>query len=183
MNFLSIALALSAIGILLLFQAWKKNHLIGYYDSLIGWALNFLAIYFWSTAVGWEFGSVYAFTVPSIVAIVFVAANREPRSPKKISVTRSGLKAPTPGKLIAFLRTFFLVTVLAGTAGLLSSAAISSLLSKELLNNLVFGVFLMPVLWGAYAYWVSSDPSQARSSLSLLGITVISFIFIRYLNA
>ena len=177
----AISLTLSSSGIYLLFKAWKKTFAIKFYDSSIGWLLIFSSVYFWIKAVGWEYGLVYSFTVPSIIALAFVATNKESRSPRSNNMYRTDMVVPELKKIMYFLKTFCSITLLACIAALLSSAAISYLLPTVLLNRLIFGIFFMPVLWGAYSYWVLTDPSQARPLFSLLGISASSFIFIRYL--
>ncbi|MBI1181802.1 MAG: hypothetical protein GC201_14730 [Alphaproteobacteria bacterium] len=161
------AVALVAAGIACLHRSWRAPaRRAG--QVAAGWGLLAASVVFWVRAGGVEFGPAYGCLAAGLLALGAAATSAAP--------DKAGRRARRPaGRLVLSLRPvprhlllFALAVPVAGVAAALASAAAVLALPWSGVNRMAAAVLLMPVLWGAAAYWVVADPGRYRPVAGLI---------------
>lgn len=157
-----LALACTAAGIILLHRSWSRRPQRSRVAVATGWMLFAVAAAWWIAAEGWEFGTIYAITVPSLAAggLLWVVADRRPG---RVRVThRKPVARPSWSAVRANLLTFLLAVPFGVLASTLVTSAMGLLLPFGELDQLAFIVCIMPVVWGLVAFWLIMDTRRLR---------------------
>lgn len=188
-----LALACTASGITLLYRSWSwaalkqgrertrssSAHRRGrpqrsQLTVAAGWILFAVAGVWWIAAQGWEFGTIYAIMVPSLAAggLLWLVADRRPG---RVHVThRKPVARPSWSTMRANLLTFLLAVPFGVVASTLATSATGLLLPFGELDQLVFIVCVMPVVWGLVAVWLIMDTRRLRPIVSLVALSGLS---------
>ncbi len=159
------ALLTAAAGVALLYGAWQSRVPRRRLPVPAGWALLFASGWLWVAGTGTEFGITLLLLTTSLVAWLFVWRNRQHRerraredAPPKVTEGRS---------LAEHALLFVLVVPLAAVAAAMVSVALSLALPVSEVNAMVIVLVVMPVLWGAGAWWAAADPRMARPAAAM----------------
>ncbi|GEM_PF-1236261 len=177
-----IAFIISFAGLIVLLLSWQnksdqaKQTMIAFAWFVIG-----ISIYLWTLASGPEFGLCYGFISVAFQAWVLVLYQQKTNSkPLKLRAAKvlvksqinwaAGLKSlPRVGLILVA------IIPLAGFASMQVLAGVTALLPGEKVNRMALGVYLLPILWGLFVYWVCGAQKLARPVISLAIISVISY--------
>lgn len=168
------AALLSVAGLLCLYGSWCKQPLFRPWGAWGGWALLFASGWVWSlAAASVEFGIVYALLAPTACAWVLVLHNRQARNRRAPAPAEAGISLPALPVAARHLLLFVGAVPLAGAAAAYGSTALATFLPWQPGNALVLAMLVMPVVWGAGAYWLCADPKPLRPTLGLA--TLLAF--------
>lgn len=165
------ALALAAGGVVLLFVAWRTKRrarlpVIG------GWLTLLASLWLFVRDVGPEFGLVYGLAVPGLAALALVGVTAERRTPVAGGVAQFGVPLPGAAAVLRTLERFVLIVVVAGAASAAVALGIGYLFASSRAGRFALAGVLLPVLWGAWAYWLgAADKPRPRAVVvALLGV-------------
>lgn len=182
MVFSLLALLSSALAIAILYCGWQRKITHFHGAAICGaWLLVALAIYLWSVAHGPEFGVCYALITLALQSWALIAITRDTRT----RAVRIPPLAPQPLAVINGLRAIpkqvlVLVTAvpLAGVCAMLFTVVTTSLLPWQKVNIVALGIYTMPVVWGAAAYWACADSKLWRPAITFITIGAIAALII-----
>lgn len=171
------ALTLNLMGVSALYFRWRgKGPLL---LTPLAWLLQALAIVCWSSVYGAEFGTVYGLAGIAMFAWLTVLS----RSPDLAGSAKWQVK-PDLGwhfSIPAFLKSlpkqvylFLLVVPLSGICATFATVAITGLFPFELVNLLAFNAYVIPIVWGVFAYWAGAQENLVKPLLVFVLITAIS---------
>lgn len=168
----------SIAGVALLYRSWARQPRGSVVMVAAGWLMLVVAAAAWIFLDGWEFGMIYAITVPALPAgaVLWLCADR--RSGRVPSMARLSLSMPGRNAVRASLLTFLLVVPFGVATSILVTSAAGLLLPLGELNQLVFIVCVMPVVWGVLAVWLTMDERRTRTVLSLVVLSGASLLTI-----
>lgn len=147
----------------------------------LGWALLVGALGLWLLAQPAEFAVVFALVVPALWAWLLIGWRASKHSlSRDTKLEQRGFEWPALSVLCRQLLKLLVCLPLAGLATALVSFTLTHWLPWEPVNQLVTGVLLMPVLWGAASYWSLADPRLWRPALTftLLGAAAAAALFL-----
>ncbi len=170
------SLTYSIIGMSFLFIAWKSWVRLKDTYSITGWALLCLAAWSWSVFDGWVFGLIYFIAVIPPLAFVIAVLNAEPRGttaawPPVTSLGRPGWRAA-----LGHLGRFSLIVPFALLASVLPSIGLGFLLPMGELNQMVFAVCALPLIWGAAGCFIAASPRPVLPSAVLILLSAVSLL-------
>lgn len=161
-------------GVACLYLSWRGVLRKGGWPVPLGWALIGLSIYLWVRAQGGEFGTAFALLVMPLFAWAVIGFAVELRSAARRTRDPEPATNGPGGHRWAYHAGMLLLTVLlSGAAALLGASALGGLLPWEPVDAMVFAAYLMPVLWGVAAFWVSADPKVYRPVV-VLAVLILS---------
>jgi hypothetical protein len=160
------ALLAALAGVALLYGAWQRRVPRRWLLVPAGWALLFVSGWFWTAGTGAELGITLVLLATSLVAWLFVWGNRQHR--KRRAREDSPPKVTEGRTLIDHVLLFVLVVPLAAVASALVSVAASLALPVSEVNAMVAVLVVMPMLWGAAAWWSVADPRTARPATAMV---------------
>jgi hypothetical protein len=171
MPFASIALFLSLAGVALVYRGWRDGQ--GRF-SVPGWLCLWLAVPLWALTSGWEFGLIYALTLPSVLALAVVALVSRRR---EVAATAPSASRRLPLPALSALGRAGLWTLLvlpvAGLASGLLALALAYVVAGSADNRIALAGVLLPVLWGSLAYWLAGWRNAGRQGAVLLAAGVL----------
>jgi len=163
-------------GMSLLYFIWKSEVMFKEGFIIASLASLWVAGLFWTQLSGWEFGTIYALTLPSIAALILVASNVEFKKESTIKDRTSAISPPSFESTLGVLAKLFLLLPFSLVASIFVSYGLGMLVAEFELNQMVFAICVLPVFWGAFGYWVLSDKRTLRPVLAISGITVFSVL-------
>jgi len=172
------AVACTVAALVLLYRSWSRTLSGSRATVLTAWTLLLVASACWVALGGWEFGTIYAITVPSVAALPLLWLVADRRTGRVVATPRRRLSKPSWTGIAKHLRTFLLVVVLGILASTLITSAVGLLLPFGEINQLVFIVCVMPTVWGLIAFWLAMDADRRRPVLSLVALSAISLVAI-----
>jgi len=163
-----IAVALGLAGVACLFGAWRRRIAGRWRPVPAGWALLLASGWFWVAGTGAELGFSLVLLVTSVIAWVFVAANRSQR-PRRARADE-GPPKPNADPQPWFRHALLLLLAVPGAAvaSALLAVAVSLALPIEAVNAMVTVIVVMPVLWGCAAYWVCAESRLLRPAAAMV---------------
>jgi hypothetical protein len=164
-------------GIALLYRSWLRRPQ-GSRPAAAGWLLLVVAAAWWIALDGWEFGLIYSITVPSLAAgiALWIVADRRPG--RVAPAVHLAISRPSWSAVRENLVTFFLVVPFGVMASTLVTTAAGLLLPFGDLDQVVFIVCAVPVVWGVVACWLTIDAHRLRPVLSLAALSGASLLTI-----
>ncbi|MGH8167918.1 MAG: hypothetical protein ACREQ1_11805 [Woeseiaceae bacterium] len=162
------ALIAGAFGVAALYASWRKRLQPKSVVIPAGWFLIALSFYLWMRVGGAEFGPVLAALQLSIVAWIFVLANRHVRRDNGRRQEPVSVQLPPFRAILRHAAIFLLAVPLAACSATLLTLAVSTLLPWNDVDRLAFSIVLMPLAWGALAYWACADSRLLRPALGLV---------------
>lgn len=171
---LGASVALSLASITTIYESWRRQTSGVFYVGLLIW---FGSAVVWSTAVGWEFGVLYALFLPALLVWPFIALNQTYLPLPK--------HKPAPRQITFSLNTAlrhvgnsFVVLVLLMLFSLLSSLAICTLMPFDITGKMASAVILLPLLWGMAVYHYLATSNQLRALIAyaliaLIGVAIL----------
>jgi len=174
------AVALGVAGVGCLYGSWKEHLSARLHPTLIGWLLLITAGYFAVRASGAEFGTVWIFCAPALVAWILIAINsevRQAKARKRKNAEGAELTAAVDSKSWPQHFLLFLITVpLSAFAAVFISVAISRVLPWHEITNAVSVFILAPILWGCAAYWAAADSKLLRPVATIVVVGLIGVV-------
>lgn len=181
--FIAIAAFITSFaGLVFLLLSWQnktdraQNQVVAF-----AWFIIAISIYLWTIAYGSEFGVCYGFISIALQAWILVLYQHKTNGkPNKTRAFKAMVKTQvnwTAGlKSLPKVSLILLAVIpLSGFASMQVLAGLTALLPGEKVNSMALGVYLLPVLWGIFAYWVCAAQNLARPVISLVTISVISY--------
>lgn len=172
----------SALGVYILHRAWTRQIAKFRGAAICGaWLFVGFAIYLWSLAHGAEFGVCYALIALALQSWTLITFTRDKR---RKSIREPNLKtrplALTNGfrALPAQALLFISAVPLAGVSAMLFTVVTTMLLPWDKVNLIALGIYAMPVVWGAAAYWAIADSNRWRPALTFILVSVIATLII-----
>tara|TARA_Y100001933_G_scaffold221828_1_gene231955 strand:+ start:4861 stop:5403 length:543 start_codon:yes stop_codon:yes gene_type:complete len=162
---LTAAVLAATAGVALLHGAWRRRLPRAWLPVPAGWTLLGASAWFWVAGAGAEFGVTLALLATSLVAWLFVWQDRQRRERRGRQDTAP--KVADGRSLAEHALLFVLVVPLAAVASALVSTALSLALPVSEVNAMVIVLAVMPVLWGAAAWWSVADPRPLRPAAAL----------------
>lgn len=173
-----VALGVNAISIFCVYKIWKSEMVFFLKASLFTLCLV-INISVWNILFSWEFGSVYAMCVSSVMAWVIVAFQRKGPLIKTQNLpyqsSEFSWKSLLKVLLLSLVSVFF-----AGSVSACVALLLPMLLNVELANSLVGGLFLFLLIWPASMVWVVSRTGLLKLSIvsSVLTLVSVSSIYL-----
>jgi uncharacterized membrane protein YfcA len=161
------AVLAAAVGVAVLYASWRKRLHAKRSALACGWALIALSVVFWTSSVGAEFGPVIAGLQLSVVALMFVLANRHVGRGNGRSQVQAAVRSPRIATVARHAGTFVLAVPLAGCCGTLVMLAAATLLPAGDADRLAFAILTVPVAWGVFAFWACADTRLLRPVLGM----------------
>lgn len=121
-----------------------------------------MALFCWVELSGWEFGLLYAITLPTLSALIYVGFNAELNNSSVSSPEYKLILLPSGRLVLSFLGKLILVLPFALTASILASYGSSILLVQSELNQMIMAICILPIIWGLFAYWLLADTKIFR---------------------
>jgi hypothetical protein len=173
-----IALALGLAGVACLFGAWCKRIAEAWRPVPAGWGLLLASGWFWIAGTGAEFGVTLTLLVASVLAWVFVAANRSRRPRRGHGAAGPPKPNADPQSWPRHALLLLLAVPVAAVASALLAVAVSMALPIPVVDAMVTVIVLVPLLWGCAACWVCAEsrlirPAAAMLLSAVLGAAVI----------
>lgn len=162
------AVLAGACGVASLYASWRKRLQPKRLVVTCGWLLIAVSFWFWIRFAGAEFGTVAAAMQLSIVAWIFVLTNRHIRRSNGRQQEPVGVNLPRFRAMLHHSGRFLVAVPLAASSGTLLVLAGVGLLPWNDVNRLAFAVLMVPVIWGALAYWSCLDTRLLRPALGLV---------------
>lgn len=170
------SLACTGAGMAFLFVAWKSRiHLKDAY-SLTGWVLLLYSAFALSALDGWVFGLVYLITTVPLAAFFIVVLNAESRSPAAAWPANVPLARPRLRTALGHVGRFSLIVPFALFTSILPSVGLGFLLPMSELNQMVFAVCAMPLIWGVAASAIAASERPLAPATMMLLLSAISLI-------
>lgn len=172
----------SAVGVFILHRAWQRQIPKFRGAAISGaWLLVALSIYLWSLPHGAEFGVCYALITLALQSWGLIAftrdsrrrRHREPAFKTKPLAMASGVRA-LPMQALLFVSA----VPLAGLSAMLFTVVTTMLLPWDRVNLMALGIYAMPVVWGAAAYWAIADSKRWRPAATFILVSVIAALII-----
>ena len=155
-------------GVALLYASWRKRLQPKRLVVTCGWSLIAASLWLWIRFAGAEFGTVIGAMQLSIVAWIFVLTNRHIRRSNGRRQEPVGVNLPRFRAMLHHSGRFLVAVPLAACSGTMLVLAGSALLPWSDVNRLAFAVLMVPVMWGALAYWSCLDTRLLRPALGLV---------------
>ena len=182
----AVAFLLSMTGVIWLYAIWRRRAFtLGTFRGLqviAAWFLIAVAGWCWIHAYGAEFGVSYTLIVLALQAWLVItltykrkrlsqsAANQTQPPQRHTSLAFAyGARALPKQLLIALV-----AIPLAGLAAMLVTVVSTMLLPWENVNLIALGIYTMPIVWGAAAYWACADSKLWRPAISLILISLLT---------
>ncbi|MCP5164869.1 MAG: hypothetical protein H6990_07400 [Pseudomonadales bacterium] len=162
-----IAMMAALIGVAGLYSSWRRLALAGPGVVAGSWLLIVLSGWIWCLGWGVEFGTVFACLALSVAGGVFLLLNyevRERKSPRPADTQQLVINPRTWGRHALLSIIVFPV---AGTLSVVGSILLAHEMPWIPVNQMVLAVLLIPVIWGAAAYWACADPLPGRPAIAL----------------
>ena len=170
------SLACTGAGMAFLFIAWKlRIHLKDAY-SLTGWVLLLYSGFALSALDGWVFGLIYLITTVPLVAFFIVVLNAESKSPAAAWPANVPLTRPRLRSALGHVGRFSLIVPFALFASILPSVGLGFLLPMSELNQMVFAVCALPLIWGLAASVIAASERPLKPAAVMLLLSAVSLI-------
>jgi peptidoglycan/LPS O-acetylase OafA/YrhL len=170
------AVALIALGILLLRMSWVSNRSPQRLYMSGGWLAVVAGFVLLMHVQGPKIGMTYAFLAFSLIAYAMIASTVELRRGKRrASVSLAPEPEQRPTNWRRATAKSLLAIVLAGVAAIGIGVAFAVAMPLPPQDRMVLGGLLVPVLWGGGMAWTLADAKLLRASVILAGISVVSY--------
>lgn len=176
-----IAPLVAGIGIGLLLLGWQgrlPRLQVGY--KPVGWACIAATPWLWHLSYGWRFAIAFAVLTVMSVALLIIYLQREVRPNAAIKGQRRQpvkLKQAVAGGVRQLWRAGIALP-LAGSTSMLATVAATRYLPWSNVNIIALGVYTMPLVWGALAYWSLADTRSWRPPAGLLALSVLAYLLL-----
>tara|TARA_R110002012_G_scaffold273686_1_gene459754 strand:+ start:2209 stop:2766 length:558 start_codon:yes stop_codon:yes gene_type:complete len=172
----------SALAIGLFYRAWQSNQLaFKRVAKLVALGFMLVSLNLWVHEYGPELGVCYAVVAFSLQAWswIFLARQRIDKDIKRIDFPFvKGLGMPGRVESVNAIIKILACVFLSAVCAMLVTVVWTTALSIGKVNLIALGIYSMPVLWGAAAYWLCADSKLWRPVLVLSGLSVLSYISI-----
>lgn len=161
------ALVAALLGVAALYLAWRRRIARRRAAIALGWLLVAASTVSWIAFAGAEFGPVLALAQLSLVAWLFVLANRHVRPRKGRLQQPERIDLPRFQALARHAARFVLAVPVAAVAGTLLVLAVARFLPWPDVDRIAFALLALPVAWGVAAYWTCADSRLLRPAAGL----------------
>lgn len=172
----------SAMAIGLFYRAWQSNHIAFKLIAKLGaLALMFGSFMLWVQQHGPELGICYGVVAFSLQAWswIYFARQRIDKDIKRISLPFvGGLTQPRLALCANALIKAAACVGLSAVCAMLVTVIWTTALNMSKVNQIALGIYTMPILWGAAAYWLCADSKVWRPICVLAGLSALSYLFI-----
>lgn len=168
-----VAFFIGLASLILLYYCWRKAKPVPYLVTL-SWLLALLSVVLWVLSHNLIFGVCFALIALSLQAWFLIALNSEKRAPKnekrlpRTSIHWDGLKA-----LPKHLGRAVSVVPLSGVSAMQLTTVTTGWLPWHSVNLMALGIYIMPLAWGALAYWSVTDTLWWRpvaANVAVIGV-------------
>jgi hypothetical protein len=178
-----LALSIGTAGIGLLYASWLGRLSSRAIATATGWMLLALSMYVWARSAGVEFGSVFGLIIPALLAWALILSSIDRRN-RRARDERIVINAwPTFPAVLRNLGMFVVTVPLLGAVSAVCSVAFATLIPIGDIDRIVLAVFLMPVLWGALAFWACADSKPRRPLAVVTGLAAIGVMWLTRLSS
>ncbi|WP_133539359.1 hypothetical protein [Idiomarina aquatica] len=169
-----LAITLAAASVTLLYYCWRqsRSHPL---LTLLGWILLAASVPLWAISHGIIFAVCFALLALSPLAWLLVVLNRQnkplkaapgrPRLPLNFGAAAKAL----PKHLVLALATI----PLAGLTAMQSTTLVTGLLPWARVDLMALGIYIMPVVWAGFSFWVLADSRWWRPILVMVAIVAL----------
>lgn len=164
---LAIVCLLAAVA--LLFTSWRSAKGLALCNTC-GWLLIALALVLWSLSQGAEFGISFSLLLLPLIAWAIITVNRDNRIQKVRVQPRERLGRPSIKAFFLHAWRLICCVLLSGLGSAFGFIGFATLLPLSPVNAIVLGVFVIPLVWGAAAYWLLADTKTWRPPVGILCI-------------
>jgi hypothetical protein len=175
-NYLLFGLLCNIGGIGALFYSWKSKLELKALAKILGWSLVVAAALVWVGLSGWEFGLLYAITLPSFSALLYICLNAEIKPRKIKTADYQPAVAPSPKAVFQLFGKLFLILPFGLTTSALVSFGLSTIFVSSELNQMVSAICILPLVWGGFGYWIMVDRFFIRPILIQTSLMIISLV-------
>lgn len=172
----------SAMAIGLFYRAWQSNLIAFKCIAKLGaLALMFGSFMLWGQQHGPELGICYGVVAFSLQAWswIYFARQRIDKDIKRISLPFvSGITQPRLVICVNALIKAAACVGLSAVCAMLVTVIWTTALNMSKVNQIALGIYTMPILWGAAAYWLCADSKLWRPICVLAGLSALSYLFI-----
>ncbi|MFT6897114.1 MAG: hypothetical protein ACJA13_001520 [Paraglaciecola sp.] len=167
------------LGVVIVFRHWHHARRRKALILLLGWSMIASGVIPFCYAAGAEFGIIYwlcslaiapwLITIFNLVRKGALQVDKRPCQPLPLNIKSWG----------KHLVVFLLVVPLAGVSAILTSVLLTSYYPASRVNTMVSAVYIMPLVWGAAAYWLSaaSRTRLAGACISFFAIVSATLLF------
>ena len=174
----------SAFAVGLFYSAWRSHQpAIGRFMKLFAVALMVASLWLWCNQHGPELGTCYAVVAFSLQAWIwiFLARQRIDKDIKRVILPfESGLQLPKYSDMTLRLAKAAACIFLCAISAMLLTVVWTTALPMDKVDQTALGIYTMPLLWGAFVYWLCADDAWWRPAVSLSVIGVLSYLLIYY---
>lgn len=157
-----------ASGLMLLYASWRGLLPQRVLIKALGWALIAVSGLLWSLSSGVEFGSTFLLLAVPLFAWPLVLWQSERRRSSTDELHRSSIVWPTWSGFSRQLLLFTLAIPVAGLVSALICLSLMQFLPWQPVDQMAFGVLLMPLIWGFLMAWCVADSKPLRPTVSIL---------------
>ena len=176
------AFASSAFAVGMFYTAWRTQQpATGRLMKGLAVVLMLVSLWLWCYEHGPELGTCYAVVAFSLQAWswIYVARQRIDRNIKRVVLPfEPGLQWPGVNNITLRLLKAAAVFFLCAISAMLLTVVWTTALPMNKVNQVALGIYTMPVLWGAFVYWLCADNREWRPVLSVSLIGVLSYLLI-----
>lgn len=144
------AVLLGLLACVFLYISWKRRTEL---FAGLGWGALLATLPLWTLAMGAEYGSVFALSLPALYVWLFIAREQkwQANTPIKFK-TRQKLTIRWRNVLSGLGKILYLLPLLMLVSALLTLTFVRLLPAIEV-NQIAVGIIALPVVWGALACW------------------------------
>lgn len=174
------SLVCTVAGMAFIFVAWKSRIQLKDTYSLTGWVLLLYSAFALSALDGWVFGLVHLITTVPLVAFFIVALNAESKRPAAARPANVPLARPRLRSVLGHVGRFSLIVPFALITSILPSVGLGFSLPMSELNQMVFAVCALALIWGVAASAIAASETPLKPATVMLLLSAVSLIPIHF---
>ncbi len=176
------AFAGSAFAVGLFYAAWRTHQpTTGRLIKGFAVGLMLVSLWLWCLEHGPELGTCYAVVAFSLQAWtwIYLARQRIDKDIKRVVLPfESGMQWPGASHLTLRLLKAAACIFLCAISAMLLTVVWTTTLPMDKVDQIALGIYTMPVLWGAFVYWLCADNTEWRPVISVSVIGALSYLLI-----
>jgi uncharacterized membrane protein YuzA (DUF378 family) len=170
------AIGLLAVGVALLRWSWLHRSRGGKRGAVLaGWLAIVAGIFIFAHVFGGERGIAFALLAFSLVGLAGVIATVKVKRRRSAFRDRAAEPAERKTNWTRAIAKSLLAIVLAGAAAIGVGVAFAVAMPMPVIDRMIVGGILVPVLWGGGMAWTLSDSKLVRATAILLIICVAGY--------
>ncbi|WP_166425585.1 hypothetical protein [Paraglaciecola sp. 20A4] len=169
------AIALGLIGSYLLYLSWKQHRAI---LATFGWGSLLATVPLFVMALGEEFGTVFALSLPAVYVWMGIIQEKKTQLPSK-HIERVIAQPQFNAKKLMRNSSYVLYhLVLLMIVSSLLAIALLDLLPLERLTELATGIIILPLIWSGLSFWHLAATNKRNPLLFSALVSVASSLYL-----